>query len=267
MHAQAPQAPARDACACRATRSASPPTSARTLAFAPPAGGCPRAATRRCSLETLDDLGERFPEELPSRDRRRCARSWRPSAPPRCGRSASGERRATCSSRSTRRAPAAPTWIFARDGFDALSPGLRRIYRRGRKRMRAARRTRAPRTSTSGASASRTCGTRRRSSARRSPSAWSASSKRAHKLADHARRRPRPRDAARLRRGPPAGRSSDAAVAQRRCSPPSSAARTRCATRRSSAAQALRPVAQALRQAHRARLAQARRAALRPLAG
>ncbi len=31
------------------------------------------------------------------------------------------------------------TWSFERDGFDALSPGLRRIYRRGRKAMRAAR--------------------------------------------------------------------------------------------------------------------------------
>jgi CHAD domain-containing protein len=29
-------------------------------------------------------------------------------------------------------------WTFERDGFDALRPGLRRIYRRGRKRLRAA---------------------------------------------------------------------------------------------------------------------------------
>jgi CHAD domain-containing protein len=37
-----------------------------------------------------------------------------------------------------------PTWTFERDGFDALSPGLRRIYRRGRKRMRAARKDPSP---------------------------------------------------------------------------------------------------------------------------
>jgi CHAD domain-containing protein len=30
-------------------------------------------------------------------------------------------------------------WTFERDGFEALRPGLRRIYRRGRKRLRAAR--------------------------------------------------------------------------------------------------------------------------------
>jgi len=35
-------------------------------------------------------------------------------------------------------------WVFARDGFDALSPGLHRIYRRGRKRMRAARQDPSP---------------------------------------------------------------------------------------------------------------------------
>jgi CHAD domain-containing protein len=32
-----------------------------------------------------------------------------------------------------------PAWTFQRDGLDALSPGLRRIYRRGRTAMRAAR--------------------------------------------------------------------------------------------------------------------------------
>ncbi|MDX6718431.1 MAG: hypothetical protein QOJ63_685 [Solirubrobacteraceae bacterium] len=37
-----------------------------------------------------------------------------------------------------------PTWSLEPDGFDALSPGLRRIYRRGRKRMRAARRDPSP---------------------------------------------------------------------------------------------------------------------------
>lgn len=31
-----------------------------------------------------------------------------------------------------------PAWSFASDGFDALGPGMRRIYRRGRKRMRTA---------------------------------------------------------------------------------------------------------------------------------
>jgi len=37
-----------------------------------------------------------------------------------------------------------PAWTFDHDGFAALSPGLRRVYARGRKRMRAARRDPSP---------------------------------------------------------------------------------------------------------------------------
>jgi hypothetical protein len=37
-----------------------------------------------------------------------------------------------------------PAWTFEEDGFEALAPGLQRIYRRGRKRMRAARKDPSP---------------------------------------------------------------------------------------------------------------------------
>ena len=93
-------------------------------------------------LETLDALLERFAEELPVG-----------VAADLCTRLEQEKQAATASlldgdgdgaiaatlvtvehalSRTT-------TWTFAHDGFDALSPGLRRTYRRGRKAMKAAR--------------------------------------------------------------------------------------------------------------------------------
>ena len=44
-------------------------------------------------------------------------------------------------------------WTFDVDGFEAVAPGLRRIYRRGRKAMRRAQKDPTAKTSTNGASA------------------------------------------------------------------------------------------------------------------
>lgn len=91
-------------------------------------------------LQTLDGVCERFADELPGRvaDRLRAELQIR-------------RQRAIAGLRDDDRAVAAvlsdvedalvrtPAWTFQEDDFDALSPGLRRIYRRGRKRIRAAR--------------------------------------------------------------------------------------------------------------------------------
>jgi CHAD domain-containing protein len=91
-------------------------------------------------LETLDALTERFAEELPhdatAALRARLAREHDAAAA--SLRDSDGAIAATivtldhALSRAT-------TWTFERDGFVALSPGLDRIYRRGRKAMKAAR--------------------------------------------------------------------------------------------------------------------------------
>ena len=91
-------------------------------------------------LETLDALIERFVEQLPVG-----------VAADLCRRLEQEKDAATASLRDGDGAIAATivtvdhalsrttTWTFERDGFDALSPGLHRIYRRGRKAMKAAR--------------------------------------------------------------------------------------------------------------------------------
>jgi CHAD domain-containing protein len=96
-------------------------------------------------LETLDDLGERFADELA------------PHATAALRARLQDEReRAVSATRQDDEGIAAvlgaleqalartPAWSFECDGFEALSPGLRRIYRRGRKRMRAARKDPSP---------------------------------------------------------------------------------------------------------------------------
>ena len=107
-----------------------------------------RAAGQRISgprdaqvlLETLDALLERFPEELPVS-----------VAAGLCRRLEQEKEAATASLRDGGGALAATivtvdhalsrttTWTFERDDFDTLSLGLQRIYRRGRKAMKAAR--------------------------------------------------------------------------------------------------------------------------------
>ncbi len=91
----------------------------------------------RVLVDTLDDLGERFPEELPARvtDALRARlQAQRADAELSPGSGEIDDVRTALEGLSER----TPTWSFAVDGFDALSPGLRRIYRRGRKRMRKA---------------------------------------------------------------------------------------------------------------------------------
>jgi CHAD domain-containing protein len=89
-------------------------------------------------LETVEELGDRFADEL-SKDvtgalRDRLAEE-RDDAKP----SGRGDERVDAVLEALRHARArTPAWTFAGDDFAVLSPGLRRIYRRGRKRMRAA---------------------------------------------------------------------------------------------------------------------------------
>jgi CHAD domain-containing protein len=94
-------------------------------------------------LDTLDDLRERFAEELAPRATERL-RDQLEAARDRAVPSGDDERvdavLATLRNAHARTA----AWTFEDDGFDALAPGLRRIYRRGRKRMRAARKDPSP---------------------------------------------------------------------------------------------------------------------------
>ena len=107
-----------------------------------------RMAARRISaprdaqvlLETLDELTERFADELaPDTTARLRTRldDERTAATAALGdgNGAIAATRATLEDVLAR----TPTWTFARDDFDALSPGLRRTYRRGRRALRAAR--------------------------------------------------------------------------------------------------------------------------------
>jgi CHAD domain-containing protein len=90
-------------------------------------------------LETLDALSERYPDEAP---RARFNRYRTTLA----GQHAAAQRRlqegdATGEVLGELRAARArvATWPIEREGFDGLAPGLRRIYRRGRREYRAAR--------------------------------------------------------------------------------------------------------------------------------
>ena len=91
-------------------------------------------------LDTLDALTERYSEELPKaataalrdrleRDRKIATASLTEG---------DGDIAATHAAIAGALVRT-PAWTFERDGFDALRPGLKRIYRRGREAMRAAR--------------------------------------------------------------------------------------------------------------------------------
>jgi CHAD domain-containing protein len=92
-------------------------------------------------IETLDELTERFGDELPAENvaplrdlleqdhKHAVARLRRDKATLEDVSGALGEARVRSAA-----------WQLRSDGFDALSPGLRRIYRRGRRAMRAAAR-------------------------------------------------------------------------------------------------------------------------------
>ncbi len=89
-------------------------------------------------LQTLDDLSERYGDELPERAVAELrARLEQEHA--RAVRELRGEGLARALSVLRGAQLRVPRLIFERDGFDALAPGLRRIYGRGRKRMRAAK--------------------------------------------------------------------------------------------------------------------------------
>ena len=111
-----------------------------------------RTAARRISaardarvlLETLDALTERFGDELaPDTTVRLRARldaeSQAATAALRDGNDNGPGAIAVTRAELDGVLARTTTWSFERDGFGALSPGLRRIYRRGRKAMRDAR--------------------------------------------------------------------------------------------------------------------------------
>ncbi|HWC28067.1 MAG TPA: CHAD domain-containing protein, partial [Solirubrobacteraceae bacterium] len=91
-------------------------------------------------IQTLDDLQERCAEELPPgggaalRARLVEERERALVAIDRGGTIVGETAQALAEARAR-----TEQWAFERDGFEALEPGLRRIYRRGRKRLRAAR--------------------------------------------------------------------------------------------------------------------------------
>jgi CHAD domain-containing protein len=96
-------------------------------------------------LETLDAIGERFADELPERitaDLRAHLRDEHERAQTRL-REHEADTTAVLET-LTDAVARTPAWTFEDDDFGALSPGLRRIYARGRKRMRAARRDPSP---------------------------------------------------------------------------------------------------------------------------
>ena len=104
-----------------------------------------RSAGRRLSagrdaqvlLDTLDDISERAPDDLPEHiaaPLRAQLEFERDVAQAALREDGTQEVLGALDKARERVAD----WSFERDGFDALSPGLRRIYRRGRKRMRAA---------------------------------------------------------------------------------------------------------------------------------
>jgi CHAD domain-containing protein len=96
-------------------------------------------------LQTLDALRERFADELPERAtdhlRERLDEQRAASAPARGSDHEGIDAVLATIELAQARTPA---WAFDDGGFDAISPGLRRIYRRGRKRMRAATKDPSP---------------------------------------------------------------------------------------------------------------------------
>ena len=97
-------------------------------------------------LDTLDALTKRFADELP-RSTTAALRSRLEHERALAASSAAGDDDASLAAARDALDAAlvrTPAWTFERDGFDALAPGLRRIYRQGRKRMRAARKDPSP---------------------------------------------------------------------------------------------------------------------------
>jgi CHAD domain-containing protein len=91
-------------------------------------------------LETLDALSERYPVEAPRArfDRFREMLAGQHGAAQRRLQEATAIAEVVGELRAAR--ACVPDWPLEREGFDGLAPGFRRIYRRGRREYRAARR-------------------------------------------------------------------------------------------------------------------------------
>jgi CHAD domain-containing protein len=103
-----------------------------------------RLAARRDAevlLETVEGLRERFADELSER----ATGALRDRLEQERDQAGSGDEEVDAVLAALRDAHARiATWTFAEESFAALTPGLRRIYRRGRKRMRVARKDPTP---------------------------------------------------------------------------------------------------------------------------
>ena len=211
-------------------------------------------------LETLDAIGERFADELPERvtaDLRAHLRDEHERAQTQL-RENDSDTTAVLQT-LTDAVARTPAWTFEDDDdFAALAPGLRRVYARGRKRMRAARRDPGPENLHEWRKRVKdlwhATQVVRRSTAEEAQAAVQARA-RARRCA---RRRPRPARPARVRR-------HASAVLCVRDRPPGAAGRRRSArdgvvrAGAEARAQALRRLAEALHPQDRAWLAQARR--------
>jgi CHAD domain len=119
--------------------SATRPTDARTSPSATPAGGSAERADSQVLLETLDALIDRHPDEAPPAQFEHFRRTL-------VGRHGAAQRRlhqgdavAEVLGELSRARARVGDWQLEREGIDALAPGFKRIYRRGRRAYRSAR--------------------------------------------------------------------------------------------------------------------------------
>lgn len=89
-------------------------------------------------LDTLDDLRERFDDELASVSTARLRERLEDDRDRAAAAGRTDERIDDVLAALRDAHARTPAWVFHRDDFGALTPGLKRIYRRGRKRMRSA---------------------------------------------------------------------------------------------------------------------------------
>jgi CHAD domain-containing protein len=98
------------------------------------------ARDSRVLLETLDALSERYPDEAPRARFDRFRRTLVAEHAAAQRRLHDGAATAEVLSELREARARVPDWALEREGLDALAPGLKRIYRRGRRAYRAARR-------------------------------------------------------------------------------------------------------------------------------
>ncbi len=90
-------------------------------------------------LETLDTLGERYADELPSSSYHRFRETLVEQCAAAKKRLDAGDAEIAVLSDLRDARARVPEWPLAREGLDALAPGFERIYRRGRRAHRKAR--------------------------------------------------------------------------------------------------------------------------------